>query len=250
MMKTIILILSAWVIGLSTLGAANSQLAPFTPDADLRGSWVFRADPDLPNVLILGDSISIAYTREVQDFLAGTANVFRPMLPDGKRPVNCGETRMGLESINTWLGEKRWSVIHFNWGLWDLCYRHPESKTQGKRDKVNGTISVTLEEYGKNLEKLVERLKATGAKLVWASTTFVPEGEAGRFIGDDERYNDVARAVMVRHGVDINDLHAITKAFSNKYSAGPGDVHFTREGSEELAKRVADVITDTLRKTR
>lgn len=249
-MRTFARFLPALVLGLSTLAAADKTAAPFTPTADLQGAWVFPSDAKLPNVLILGDSISIAYTRAVRDLLAGKANVFRPMQPNGRSPVNCGETRMGLQNLDAWLGDKRWDVIHFNWGLWDLCYRHPESKTQGKRDKAKGTLSVPLPEYRENLEKLVVRLKATGAKLIWASTTVVPEGEAGRFVGDDEKYNAAARDVMSRHGVVINDLHAVTKRFGERYFVGPGDVHFTAEGSAKLAEAVAKVVTQTLPKTR
>jgi len=225
---------------------AEKALAPFTPEKDLKGAWTFPVDPRLPNVLILGDSISIAYTRPVRDLLAGRANVSRPLQDEGRKPVNCGETRMGLQAIDTWLGQQRWDVIHFNWGLWDLCYRHPESTNQGKRDKARGTLSVPLEEYRQNLEKLVVRLQATGAKLIWASSTVVPENEAGRFAGDEIKYNDVARQVMNKHGVIINDLHQATVRFAGRYSVGPGDVHFTREGSQELAKVVANAISEHL----
>lgn len=225
---------------------AEQGMAPFTPASDLKGAWIFPADPRLPNVLILGDSISIAYTREVRDLLAGKANVFRPVQDDGRKPMNCGETRMGLQNIEAWLGTRRWDVIHFNWGLWDLCYRHAESKAQGQRDKVHGTVAVPLQEYGKNLEMLVVRLKVTGAKLIWASTTVVPENEVGRFVGDDNRYNDVAREVMKKHGVAINDLHRVTADFHGKYSVKAGDVHYTREGSLELAKVVAKAVLDSL----
>lgn len=230
---------------LPAYGAENG-LAPFTPEKDLKGAWRFPVDPRLPNVLILGDSISIAYTRPVRDLLAGKANVTRPLQDEGRKPVNCGETRMGLQSIDTWLGQQRWDVIHFNWGLWDLCYRHPESTNQGKRDKVRGTLSVPLEEYRQNLEKLVVRLKVTGAKLIWASSTIIPENELGRFVGDEIKYNEVARVIMNKHGVAINGLHQVTADFQGKYSVGPGDVHFTREGSQELAKIVAAAIAEQL----
>ena len=173
---------------------------PYTPAADLKGRWAFKADPALPNVLILGDSISIAYTLPVREKLRGKANVFRPMRPD-KQPDNCGDTPLGLAKLDQWLGDTRWDVIHFNWGLWDLCYRHPESKEQGNRDKVNGKVSTPPEDYERNLEKLVARLKATGATLVWASTTVVPDGEAGRFVGDDVKYNAIAARVMERHQI-------------------------------------------------
>ena len=104
-------------------------------------------DPALPNVLVLGDSISIGYTKDVRKLLEGRANVFRPMRPDGKGPDNCGDTTIGLANLDRWLAGPRWDVIHFNWGLWDLCYRDANSKNQGNRDKVNGKISTPLPDY-------------------------------------------------------------------------------------------------------
>lgn len=198
-------------------------------------------DEKLPNVLILGDSISIGYTVPVRDALKGKANVIRPR-------ANCGDTPMGLKGIAGWLGDTRWDVIHFNWGLWDLCYRHPESKEQGNRDKVKGKQSVPPDDYERNLEELVGKLKATGAKLIWASTTVVPEGEVGRFVGDDVKYNAIAARVMQRHGIPIDDLHALSKSFAGKYSTKAGDVHFTSEGSALLAAQVVKEIEAALKK--
>jgi arylsulfatase A len=174
-------------------------------------------DQGLPNVLIIGDSISIGYTAPTIEALSGKANVQRIN-------TNSGTTLNGLRYLDTWLGTTRWDVIHFNFGLHDLCYRHPESKEQGKRDKINGAQEVPIESYAQNLEQIVERLKATGAELFWASTTVVPEGEAGRFAGDEIRYNAVAAGIMKKHGVAINDLHTLSASFNGQYS-GPGDVH-------------------------
>lgn len=223
--------------------AAN---APYTPPSDLKGAWAFQPDPKLPNVLILGDSISIGYTLPVRHKLTGKANVFRPMRKDGKQPDNCGDTTIGLTNIDKWLGDTKWDVIHFNWGLWDLCYRHPDSKEQGKRDKVNGTLSTKPEVYEKNLESLVARLRKTGAKLIWASTSVVPEGEVGRHVGDDAKYNRIAQRVMERNKIPINDLHATTKSFPADHFIGPGDVHFTSTASAKLAELVAAEITKQL----
>ena len=69
----------------------------------------------------------------------------------------------GLSALDSWLGDTKWDLIHFNWGPHDLCYRNPEVKSVGNRDKVNGTQSVPPALYEKNLEELVQRLKKTGA---------------------------------------------------------------------------------------
>ncbi len=213
----------------------------YTPKQDRRGMKSGAAiDQSLPNVLILGDSISVGYTLQVRERLKGKANVIRPN-------TNCGDTRRGLAGIEEWLGTNHWDVIHFNWGLWDLCYRNPQSKNQGHRDKVNGKLSTSLADYEKNLEALVQRLKKTGAVLIWASTTVVPEGEAGRVVGDDVKYNAVAERVMKKHGVLINDLYATTKAFPPDMFKAPGDVHYTPEGSAKLADQVAAKISEGLK---
>src|SRR5436190_23822776 len=67
-------------------------------------------DPTLPRVLLIGDSISMGYTVPVQNLLKGKANVHRI-------PENGGPTTNGLAKLETWLGEHKWDVIHFNWGL-------------------------------------------------------------------------------------------------------------------------------------
>ena len=227
--------------------SAPQGTVPFTPASDLKGAWIFTADPKLPNVLILGDSISIGYTRMVRGIMTGKANVYRPI--QGKGPDNCGDTTIGLKKIDVWLGKQKWDVIHFNWGLWDLCYRNPTSREQGNRDKVGGKLSTTPADYEKNLEKLVTRLEGTGAKLIWASTTMVPEGEVGRFVGDDVKYNAIAAQVMKKHGIETDDLYTLTKGFNGKFSLKAGDVHFTPEGSEKIAAQVAATIEKVLPKS-
>ena len=154
---------------------------------------------------------------------------------------------MGLKMLDQWIGKTKWDVIHFNWGLWDLCYRHPESKVQGHRDKVNGQITHTLEQYEKNLDKLVSRLKKTDAKLIWAHTTVVPEKEAGRIVGDDKKYNDAAFNIMKKYDVPINDLNALTKRFSSDLFKNPGDVHYTKQGYQRIAEQVAGKILTSLK---
>jgi hypothetical protein len=239
-------LLVAWFLLNSPLLPAAQQGMPFTPKADLVGSWAFTHNPALPDVLIIGDSISIAYTRQVRELFQGRANVHRPMSADGFKPANCGDTRMGLAGLDAWLAGRQWRVIHFNWGLWDLCYRNPSSETYGNRDKINGNLSVPLDEYGRNLEQLVVRLKKTGAILVWASTTVVPEAEPGRFAGDEIKYNHVAAMIMVRHNVLVDDLHALTAALPHEDFRAPADVHYTDKGSAKLARQVATQIDRAL----
>ena len=192
----------------------------------------------LPQVLIIGDSISIGYMKALPKLLEGKATVRH-------NRGNAGHTGMGLANIKGYLAAGKWDVIHFNWGLWDLCYRNPKSRTQGRRDKVNGKITHTPEQYEANLRKLVKILKGSGAKLIWASTTPVPDGEAGRIKGDDLKYNAVAARIMAENKIPINDLHAhMTKRL--KDFEKKGDVHYSAEGSKYLAEKVASSVLAAL----
>ncbi|MGB0372735.1 MAG: SGNH/GDSL hydrolase family protein [Opitutales bacterium] len=196
-------------------------------------------DTDLPNVLLIGDSISIGYTIEVRKLLRGQADVFRI-------PTNGRYAAFGTKRLKKWLGDREWDVIHFNWGLWDLCYRNPESENQGSRDKVNGQLTATLDQYRKSLEDNVERLQATGAHLIWCETTPVPEGEAGRFTGDALKYNAIAAEVMKAAGVSTNLLHEHASLRIPEIQKAEGDVHFTPEGYAYLAEKVAETIATVL----
>lgn len=187
--------------------------------------------PDEKNVLVIGDSISLGYFPFVSAAMDHNINIEH-------NRGNAQHTGTGLDSIDIWLGETSWDVITFNWGLWDLCYRHPDSQLYGKRDKVNGTITFSFDQYAQNLEKLVQRLKETGAELIFISTSYIPPGEGGRIEGDDILYNDIAYKVMEKYRVKYLDINALSKKIHPEYRKSEGDVHFNEKGYEILAKPV------------
>jgi len=193
-------------------------------------------DPALPNILIIGDSISIGYTLPVRMQLKGRANVFRP-------PINCGATIRGLELIEEWLGERKWSVIHFNFGLHDLKY--VDESSQMADPPESGKQFVPIEQYEVNLDQIVTRLEATGAHLIWCSTTPVPEGSNGRIKGDADRYNEAASRVADRHGLAGDDLYSFALTRLAEIQK-PANVHFTEDGSVALATHVVGTIDSVL----
>lgn len=189
-------------------------------------------DPRLPRVLLIGDSISMGYTLEVRANLAGKANVHRP-------GQNCGDTRRGLTMLDAWLGSGRWDVIHFNFGLHDLKYLDENGKYVPPE---KGRQVANLAQYEENLGNLVTRLKRTGAKLIFATTTPVPAGTSGRVENDEISYNAVAVKVMKQHGVELNDLHALVKP-RQSHVQRPRNVHFTQEGYTVMAEAVTKKIS-------
>ncbi len=204
-------------------GSVRPEFAPVTDD------------PDLPRVLLIGDSISIGYTLPVRAALTGTANVHRP-------PENCAHTWRGLEALDRWLGKGKWDLIHFNWGLHDLKYVDADGKLSLP---PKGKQVSTLEQYQSNLEELVQRLERTGAKLVWRPTTPVPPGAGGRFPEDQGRYNEAARRVVQRHGILVDDMNAFI-AREGIPHIRPDNVHFSKEASAQLAANSAALIRSAL----
>jgi len=181
------------------------------------------AKPDKPRVLLIGDSISIGYTPATVKLLEGVARVTH-------HPGNAQHTRNGLEKLKEWLTGGPYEVIHFNWGLWDLR---------------NGGTAVPVDEYEKNLREIVRQLKATNAKLIWASTTPVPEGAAGRTNKEVLAYNAAAKKIMEENKIPCDDLYAFAQPRLDKIQQAK-NVHFTKDGSEVLAKQVAESIKAVL----
>jgi lysophospholipase L1-like esterase len=215
--------------GLTAAAAAQTNSAPppksaakdpsLTPVTDVAG---------LPRVLLIGDSISMGYTVPVRKLLQGKANVHRIM-------ENGGPTTNGLAKLNLWLGNSKWDVIHFNFGLHDL-----KLITAGQR-------RLTVAEYEKNLENIVTRLKATGAKLVWATTTPVPgpASKLARITEDVPLYNAAAQRVMQKNQIPIDDLYGFALPRLAEIQR-PENVHYTDAGYEALARQVAASIAAEL----
>ena len=194
--------------------------------------------PGLPRVLLIGDSISIGYTVPVRTMLKGKANVHRPL-------TNCGPTTKGVAEIDKWLGDGKWDVIHFNWGLHDLKYMGPKGQNLADPKAADSHQQVPPDEYEKNLRQLVARLKKTKAKLIWRSTTPVPEGAKGRVVGDSAKYNAIAKKVMEQNKIVIDDQYSFALKRLKEIQR-PANVHFSPEGSKALAQQAVAAITKAL----
>jgi len=185
-----------------------------------------------PKILIIGDSISLGYTPHVAELLSDMAMVVH-------NNGNAQHSGTGLQKVVEWIGDEQWDIIQFNWGLWDLAYRNPEVKNVGNRDKVNGVVTFTPEQYQANLDSLVQLMQSVSkAQLLFVTTSYVPEGEAGRFVKDGPIYNRVALEVMKKYEIPVTDLYPYSKQIHPRYSTGSDNVHYTRIGSRLLAKEI------------
>jgi len=187
-------------------------------------AWDFvRDDPALPRVLLIGDSVSRGYTEAVRRALAGKANVHRA-------PANCGPTATGIKRIDAWLastgGDEAWDVIHFNFGIHDR--------------------NTPITDYTARLEQLIKRMQATGAALVWASTTPIPDNpKTGQTAASIVDRNAAAGKLMADHGIVIDDLFGFITPYLAEVQP-PNDVHFTGKGYDLLGRQVAESILTAL----
>ncbi len=201
--------------------------------------WVHE-NQDLPRVLIIGDSISIGYMEPLVELLSEVAELEH-------NPGNAQHSGYGLEHLDQWLGDTKWTVIHFNHGLHDLKYVDDQGKNVSS--KLEGHIQVPLNQYAENMEAIVHRLKQSGAHLIFATTTPYPAKPDGppREQNDAALYNEVALEIMNRNGVQINDLYSFALPQLERFQR-PQNVHFTEAGSQVLAEEVARHIRQALKK--
>lgn len=200
-----------------------------------------------PNVLIYGDSVSIKYTSAVRKNLEGKATVIRLFKNGGSshnfisnmNKMNVTMFQPGLEG--GWNFE--WDLIHFNVGLHDLKY------LKGKNLNKNGSQVSTISKYQQNLEEICQYLKKNypKAKLIFATTTPVPENAKGRYKGDSIKFNKAAIEVLSKHpDILVNDLYSFTLPHHKEWEQEPGNVHYNQLGFTEQGKKVARVIRGNL----
>ncbi|MEP1487557.1 MAG: SGNH/GDSL hydrolase family protein [Algibacter sp.] len=201
----------------------------------------------IPNVLLYGDSISIAYTSEVRRILEGKATVIRLFKNGGSSNhfiPNMNKMNETMFQPNLKTGWKfKWDVIHFNVGLHDLKY------LKGKHLNKNGKQVSSIDVYKENLDEICKYLKIQypKAKLVFATTTPVPENAKGRFEGDSIKYNKAALEVLTKYpDIVINDLYTFTLPHLEEWAKEPGNVHYKELGFSKQGKEVARIVSENL----
>ncbi|MDP4644433.1 MAG: SGNH/GDSL hydrolase family protein, partial [Opitutales bacterium] len=208
-------------------------------------------DSSLPNVLIYGDSISIGYTQRVRQGIGAEANVYRLYKNGSYSDVFIPAMKTMHDVMRDEKLDKpwtfQWDVIHFNVGMHDLTMIKPDGKSSEAASRTS------IEQYKKNLKDILAYLQelAPDAKLIFATTTPVPEGafKPTRIAGDSKKYNDAALEVLADYPeVIINDLFALTKPNHSKWWSEPGNVHYSKAGSNAQGDQVAEIILKALGK--
>lgn len=195
----------------------------------------------LPQLLIIGDSISIGYQDDVVNVLKNKFEVVHT-------PGNAGNTNWGNLCLRDWLSPAsltRWDVITVNFGLHDLAYPDNEHISLSN-------YSLLLNQFFYLLQKNV---KST-AKIIWNTITPVPTNPnsscvliPGRIESNVLAYNAEAKSVVTNLNFPVStcDLHTvITNYCGVGYSTcnitqcrGP---HFSDAGFALLGNAVANCV--------
>jgi len=183
-------------------------------------TWADRpatVDAKLPNVLLIGDSITRGYYPEAAKQLAGVANVYlfatSAASGDPRLPVQLREY-FAMAGV-------RFAVVHFNNGMHGWGY--------------------TEKEYAAGLSDMIVavRVGAPSAKLLWATTTPVLHDSAESTNDRIAVRNASASALMAREKIALDDQHALMLKHPELHD---GDVHFTAAGYALEAEQAAATI--------
>lgn len=178
----------------------------------------------MKKVLLLGDSIRLGYQSYVEENLKEIAQVV------GSED-NGRFSSYTLWGVNLWIKEfGKPDIVHWNNGLWDLHHEVP---------MVEALTSVDI--YIENLRRIINELKRTGAKIIFATTTPVPVDAAGRSNAEIDSYNDKAVELMEKNNIEVNDLNALIKEDMDSYIC-EDRLHLTELGYKKCAEKAAETI--------
>ena len=193
----------------------------------------------MKKVLLLGDSIRAWYAPIVQELLKDQCEVCHAA-DDNGRFAAYSLWQMG----SMYAKHGNFDLIHFNNGYWDMG------------EIIPGEPVHTIEEYQHFLRRIVTLGRKAGAKMIFATTTPLPEdGEARDNAGTGavitmeksrvQRYNEAALAVMAQENVPVNDLYTLCLQDKNCYKC-EDKLHHTPEGNRICAQAVAKAILHEL----
>jgi hypothetical protein len=208
-------------------GMAICAQEPASRPEEIEWTWEVRPahpDPTLPNVLLVGDSITRNYYPEVQRQLASLANVYL-----FASSACVGDPRL-LSQLSEFAAMESvpFRVVHFNNGMHGWKYSEAEYKA-------------AFPEYLAKIRAIAEE-----AALIWATTTPVKTDSApGPTNARIRERNRIAQAFTQAANVPIDDQYALMMTHSDRYQ---DNVHFDNQGAAIQGQQAAQYIRDLLPK--
>jgi hypothetical protein len=194
---------------------------------EIEWTWEVRpvhADPTLPNVLLLGDSITRNYYPEVKKQLDKVANVYlmssSTSVGDPRLPLQVKEFA-AMENVS-------FKVIHFNNGMHGWEYSEAEYKAAFP-SFLNAVRQIN-----------------PSASLIWATTTPVKEDILpGPTNARVVARNVIANRLAQQDGISIDRQHALMLHHADQYQ---DKVHFNPAGATIQGDQAARMIREALEK--
>ena len=192
-------------------------------------------------VALIGDYIRAGYQGYVEYYLGERANVWKP-------ENQLLDTVIVLRHAFEWFSKTKWDIIHINSGHMDI-----RSTGYSANDHL-----VPPDYYRLNIEKIIKLIHryTPRASIVWATTTPVIEELATKNVQKNIiyaisnryvlQYNDIAKEVMHKLSVPVNDLHKSVLEGDRKTIMAEDGVQFTDYGNELLAEQVTTYIEQFL----
>jgi len=178
----------------------------------------------LPNVLLLGDSITRNYFPQVTKDLAGVANVYlmasSTSVGDPRLPQQIREFA-AMEHVP-------FRIVHFNNGMHGWEYTEAQYKA-------------AFPEFLRTVRSLI----AKNGALIWATTTPVkPQAFNGATNDRVDTRNDISRSFIDAAHIPVDDQHALMVRHQDLYQ---DTVHFNAAGSNLMGDQAAAMIRAQLR---
>ena len=203
---------------------AHAQDRTSRPE-EIEWTWEVRpahVDANLPNVLLVGDSITRNYYPEVQRQLAKIANVYlfaaSTSLGDPRLVHQLAEFSK-MESVP-------FRVVHFNNGMHGWTYSEEEYRA-------------AFSSYLHELHKIAPK-----ASFIWATITPVKvEDTPGPTNARIEARNRIAQTFISRSGVPVDDQYTLMTQHADLYE---DHVHFNAAGAIIQGQQAAQFIRSSL----
>jgi lysophospholipase L1-like esterase len=215
------------VLVLAGAVAAVAQKSVSIPE-EIEWTWEVRPphpDAKLPNVLLLGDSISRNYFPEVTKDLQGAANVYLMA-----SSTSVGDPRL-LRQIAEFasLENVHFRVVHFNNGMHGWGYTEAQFKA---------AFPLLLD--------TVRSLVGPDGSMIWANITPVrPDATSGATNPRIDARNAIALAAVQAAGIPLDDQHALMMKHLDLYE---DSVHFNPAGASIMGNQAAATIRAALTK--
>lgn len=192
---------------------------------EIEWTWEARpqhADSRLPNVLLVGDSITRNYFPRVTSDLAGIANVYLMA-----SSTSVGDPRLPRQIAEFATTQQvSFAVVHFNNGLHGWGYTELQFETG---------FPVLLRALS---------ILPGHAKLIWATITPVkPEATTGATTRRIDARNAIARYFVERKGIPVDDQHGLMMRHLDLYE---DSIHFNKTGADIMGDQAAATIKQAL----